>query len=165
MPEKKWVFDTVALSNFLLSNSIFILAERYHKRGIITWQVYDEISAGIAEYPELKQVDKLIEDKTFKLVSLSRKEYQHFLQLIGHLGKGEASCVAFAKEQTAIVVTDDRSARKQCSVMKIPVTGTVGILKASALDGYISLAQADESLRKMIEAGFYSPVRSIVDIA
>ena len=165
MPEKKWVFDTVALSNFLLSNSIFILAERYHKRGIITWQVYDEISAGIAEYPELKQVDKLIEDKTFKLVSLSRKEYQHFLQLIGHLGKGEASCVAFAKEQTAIVVTDDRSARKQCSVMKIAVTGTVGVLKASALDGYISLAQADESLRKMIEAGFYSPVRSIVDIA
>ena len=165
MPEKKWVFDTVALSNFLLSDSIFILAERYRKRGVITWQVYDEISAGIAEYPELKQVDKLIEDKTFKLVSLSRKEYQHFLQLIGHLGKGEASCVAFAKEQTAIVVTDDRSARKQCSVMKIPVTGTVGILKASALDGYISLAQADESLRKMIEAGFYSPVRSIVDIA
>jgi hypothetical protein len=165
MPEKKWVFDTVALSNFLLSDSIFILAERYRKRGVLTWQVYDEISAGIAEYPELKQVDKLIEDKTFKLVSLSRKEYQHFLQLIGHLGKGEASCVAFAKEQTAIVVTDDRSARKQCSVMKIPVTGTVGILKASALDGYISLAQADESLRKMIEAGFYSPVRSIVDIA
>ncbi len=165
MPEKKWVFDTVALSNFLLSDSIFILAERYRKRGVITWQVYDEISAGIAEYPELKQVDKLIEDKTFKLVSLSRKEHQHFLQLIGHLGKGEASCVAFAKEQTAIVVTDDRSARKQCSVMKIPVTGTVGILKASALDGYISLAQADESLRKMIEAGFYSPVRSIIDIA
>lgn len=165
MPEKKWVFDTVALSNFLLSDSIFILAERYRKRGVITWQVYDEISAGIAEYPELKQVDKLIEDKTFKLVSLSRKEHPRFLQLIGHLGKGEASCVAFAKEQTAIVVTDDRSARKQCSVMKIPVTGTVGILKASALDGDISLAQADESLRKMIEAGFYSPVRSIVDIA
>lgn len=165
MPEKKWVFDTVALSNFLLSDSIFILAERYRKRGVITWQVYDEISAGIAECPELKQVDKLIEDKTFKLVSLSRKEYQHFLQLIGHLGKGEASCVAFAKEQTAIVVTDDRSARKQCSLMKIPVTGTVGILKASVLDGSISLAAADESLRKMIEAGFYSPVRSIVDIA
>lgn len=165
MPEKKWVFDTVALSNFLLSNSIFILAERYHKRGIITWQVYDEISAGISEYPELKRVDKLIEDKTFKLVSLSRNEYQHFLQLIGHLGKGEASCIGFAREQTAIVVTDDRSARKQCSLMKIPVTGTVGILKASVMDGYISLAQADESLRKMIEAGFYAPVRSIADIA
>jgi hypothetical protein len=129
------------------------------------WQVYDEISAGISEYPELKQVDKLIEGKTLKLVSLSRKAYQHFVQLIGHLGKGEASCIASAKEQAAIVVTDDRSARKQCSMMKILVTGTVGILKASALDGHISLAQADESLRKMIKAGFYSPVRSIVDIA
>jgi len=164
MPEKKWVFDSVALSNFLLSDSISILAERYPKRGIITWQVYDEISTGISEYPELKLVDNLIEAKTFKLVSLSRKEHQHFLQLIGHLGKGEASCIAFAKVQTAIVVTDDRSARRQCSMMKIPVTGTVGILKASVLGGHISLAEADESLRKMIEAGFYSPVRSIVDI-
>jgi predicted nucleic acid-binding protein len=164
MLEKKWVFDTVALSNFLLSDSIFILAERYRKCGVITWQVYDEISAGIAEYPELKQVDKLIEDKTFKLVSLSRKSYRHFLHLIGHLGKGEASCVAFAKEQAAIVVTDDRSARKQCSSMKITVTGTVGILKASVLDGHISLATAEESLRKMIEAGFYSPVRGLADI-
>jgi predicted nucleic acid-binding protein len=165
MPEKKWVFDSVTLSNFLLSDSIFILAKRYHKRGIITWQVYDEISAGISEYPKLKQVDKLIEDKTLKLVSLSRKAYQHFVQLIGHLGKGEASCIAFAKERAAIVVTDDRSARKQCSMMKISVTGTVGILKASVLDGHISLEQADESLRKMIKAGFYSPVSSIVDIA
>jgi predicted nucleic acid-binding protein len=165
MPEKKWVFDSVTLANFLLSDSIFILEKRYHKRGIIMWQVYDEISAGISEYPELKQVDKLIEGKTLKLVSLSRKAYQHFVQLIGHLGKGEASCIASAKEQAAIVVTDDRSARKQCSMMKILVTGTVGILKASALDGHISLAQADESLRKMIKAGFYSPVRSIVDIA
>jgi len=28
-------------------------------------------------------------------------------------GKGEASCIAYAKERTAIVVTDDRTARKQ----------------------------------------------------
>ena len=164
MPEKRWVFDLVALSNFLLSDSIFILAERYNKHGIITWQVYDEISSGISEYPKLSQVHKLIEDETFELVSLSKTEYQHFIQLIGHLGKGEASCIALAKEQDAIVVTDDRTARKQCSIMKIPVTGTVGILKASVSEGYLSLAQADESLGKMIEAGFYSPVRNLSDI-
>lgn len=164
MPEKKWVFDTVALSNFLLSDSILILAERYHKYGVITWQVYDEISSGISEYPELTQVRKLIEDNVFELVSLSKTEHQHFLQLIGHLGKGEASCIAFAKEQDAIVVTDDRAARKQCSMMKIPVTGTVGILKASVSEGNLSLVQADESLHKMIEAGFYAPIRSLADI-
>ncbi len=164
MPEKKWVFDTVVLSNFFLSDSIFILEERYRKCAVITRQVYDELSSGMADYPELKQIDNLFKDKAFKLVSLSSKEHQHFLQMIGFLGKGEASCIALANERTAIVVTDERAARKQCSLMKVPVTGTVGILKASVLEGNISLAQADKSLQKMIEAGFYAPIRSIADI-
>jgi predicted nucleic acid-binding protein len=164
MPEKKWVFDTVVLSNFFLSDSIFILEQRYRKRAVITRQVYDELSSGMSEYPELRQIDNLFKDKAFKLVSLSSKEHQHFLQMIGFLGKGEASCIALATEQTAIVVTDDRAARRQCSWVKIPVTGTVGILKASVLEGNISLVRADKSLQKMIDAGFYSPIRSIADI-
>ena len=165
MPEKKWVFDTVALSNFLLSEALFILEKRYRKCGFITWQVYDEVSAGIAEFPKLKLIDELIEDKTFKLAALSLSQRKDFRELIGHLGKGEASCIAFAKDQRATVVTDDRAARKQCSLMKIPFSGTVGNLKASLLDGYLSLPRADEILRKMIEAGFYSPIRSLADIA
>ncbi len=48
--------------------------------------------------------------------------------------------------------------------MKIQITGTIGILKASVLDGHLKLAQADKILSKMTEAGFYSPLRSIVDI-
>jgi predicted nucleic acid-binding protein len=165
MPEKKWVFDTVVLSNFFLSEALFILEKRYRKSGFITWQVYDEVCAGIAEFPKLKRIDKLIKDKTFKLVALSLSQRQDFRELIGHLGKGEASCIAFAREQNATVVTDDRAARKQCAFMKIPFTGTVGILKASLLDGYLSLSRADEILHHMIEAGFYSPIRSLADIA
>ena len=122
------------------------------------------LSAGCADYRILKQVDKLIDDKVFRLISLSRQEHRHFQDLIGHLGKGEASCIAYAKERKAIVVTDDRTARKQCSLMKIPVTGTVGILKASVLDGQIPLDRADDILQKMISAGFYSPIRNIADI-
>ena len=165
MPEKKWVFDTVALSNFLLAEALFILEKRYFKCGFITWQVYDEVSAGIAEFPKLKLIDKLIKDKTFKLAALSLSQRKDFQELIGHLGKGEASCIAFAKKQDATVVTDDRAARKQCAFMKIPFTGTVGILKASLLDDHLSLSRADEILHKMIVAGFYSPIRSLADIA
>ena len=164
MPENIWIFDAVSLSNFLLSDSMFILNKRYCECGVISWGVYDELSAGFADYPKLKQVDQLIDDKVFRLVSLSSQEHKHFLDLIGHLGKGEASCIAYAKERKAIVVTDDRTARKQCSLMKIPVTGTVGILKASVLDGQIQLGQADEVLQSMIAAGFYSPIRSISDV-
>ena len=80
MPEKHWIFDTVALSNFLLSDATFILENRYRKRGLVTRQI------------------------------------------------------------------------------------TLGILKASVLDGHLKLDQADKILSKMTDAGFYSPLRSIVDI-
>jgi len=164
MPEKLWIFDTVSLSNFLLADSVFILDLRYRQCGVISTEIYAELSSGFADYPELKQVDRLIDDKVFQLISLSRREHTHFLELIGHLGQGEASCIAYAHKREAIVVTDDRAARKQCSLMKIPFTGTVGILKASVLEGQISLNQADDLLQKMIAAGFYSPLRSISDI-
>ena len=68
------------------------------------------------------------------------------------------------KERKAIVVSDDRAARKQCSLMKISVTGTVGILKASVINEQIPLSQTDEILQKMIAAGFYSPIRKVADI-
>ena len=127
MPEKKWVFDTVSLSNFLLSDSTYILKKRYGKHVMITSQVYDEISAGISEFPKLGSVEDLINKKIFNLCVLSAKERPLYIELIGHLGKGEASSIAAAKERSAIVVTDDRTARKQCSQMNILVTGTVGI--------------------------------------
>ena len=116
------------------------------------------------EYPKLKQIDRLVDDETTKLVSLSRQERVHFRELIVHHGKGEASCIAYAQEWNVTVVTDDRSARKHCSQMNIPVTGTIGILKASVLDGYLKLDQADKVLSKMTDAGYYSPLRSIADI-
>jgi predicted nucleic acid-binding protein len=101
MPEMKWVFDTVSLSNFLLSDTISLLKKRYKKHGFITGEVYDELSAGMSEYPKLRQIDKLLDPKIFKRVLLSGAEHKHFLQMIGHLGKGEASCIAYAKEQAA----------------------------------------------------------------
>jgi predicted nucleic acid-binding protein len=164
MPEKNWIFDTVTLSNFLLSDSTIILKIRYSKRGLITCETYDELSAGMVEYPKLKYIDKLVDDDIIKQVTLTRQEHANFRELIVHLGKGKASCIACAKKRNVIVVTDDRSARRQCSQMKIPVTGTIGILKASVLDGQLELDQADTILSKMADAGFYSPLRSIADI-
>ena len=164
MPEKKWVFDTVSLSNFLLSESVFILENRYRQRAIITSQVYDEIMAGIARYPKLKQINGLIKNNIFKLISLTGTERIIYYELIRHLSKGEASCIAVAKEQSTIVVTDDRAARRQCTQMDIPITGTIGILKASLLEGFINRKQANDILQKMIRSGFYSPIRRIVDI-
>lgn len=164
MPEKKWFFDAVVLSNFLFADAVTLLKERYRNKGIITREVYDEIPAGFAEYPELKNVEKLLDDKSFRLVSLSKKARKFYLELILHLGKGESACIASAKVNPGVVVTDDRAARQQCRNMDIPVTGTIGILKTSVSTGQTSLIQADAYLKTMIKAGFYSPVRSIIEI-
>jgi predicted nucleic acid-binding protein len=53
----------------------------------------------MAEYPKLNQVDRLIDNETIQLVSSSRQAHEHFRELIGHLGKGEASYIAYAKER------------------------------------------------------------------
>ena len=164
MPEKKWVFDTVVLSNFLISDSEHILEKRYEGRGVITPEVYDEISAGMPQIKPLKHIDKLIECGIFSICPLTRQEYDYFKEMIAFLGKGEASCIAFAKGNRAIVATDDRKAREQCANRRIPVTGTIGILKASVQDESLNLEQANEILTKMINSGFFSPVTSITDI-
>ena len=44
------------------------------------------------------------------------------------------------------------------------VTETIGILKASVIDGLLTTTKADAILQKMVEKGFYSPIRSMVDI-
>jgi predicted nucleic acid-binding protein len=164
MPKTQWVFDTVVLSNFLISDSAYILEKRYQGKGIITSEVYNEISAGIAQIKSLGDIDRLIQKKVFSLCSLKHKEHEHFKEMITYLGKGEASCIAFAKARKSTVVTDDRMARKQCANLSIPVTGTIGILKASVTDDLITEERANEILAKMVAAGFYSPVNSISDI-
>ncbi|MFC1886394.1 hypothetical protein ACFLZM_04995 [Thermodesulfobacteriota bacterium] len=164
MPEKKWVFDSVSICNFLLSDSCFILENRYKGRAIISSQVYDEIAAGILHHPTLNKINDLISKRIFEIYTLSEEERELYVKMSDHLCKGEASSIAAAKIQSYIVVTDDRAARKQCVKMNVLKTGSVGILKADVLEGRITLKQADVILNKMITAGFYSPVRRISDI-
>lgn len=165
MPEKKWIFDSVTLSNFLLSRSRGILEKRYSKKGFLTTQVFDEVCAGAHEASDLNQIHEMIRRGFFQVISLSVSEMKTYEALLNHLGRGEASVIVSAKTQGAIVVTDDRAARAECSRLRIPFTGTIGILLAAVRDKQIKLPEADAILLKMIAAGFYSPVRSISDIA
>ncbi len=164
MPDRRWIFDTVTLSNFLLTESINIIENRYRQRAIITTQVLDELSAGFTKYPLLKTIDSLIENGIFSICKMSRNERRVYIELSGQLGKGEASSIAVASEQRLIVVTDDRLARRVCSQMGVVVTGTIGIIKATLLDGTITVSQANAILQKMTDYGFYSPVRKIDDL-
>jgi hypothetical protein len=154
MPAKKLVFDSTVLSNFLIADAVSLLIKRYSHRGIVSWEVYDELSAGFKKEPSLCSVDLLFKTKDFDLVTLSKKEHVFYVSLLDSMGKGEASCIA----------SDDKTARRICEIHKIPCTGTIGILIAACRDGLLVLDKADQILMTMIDAGFYSPVRKISDV-
>lgn len=169
MPDKKppLFFDTVVLSNFAFAKGgIELLENRYRKRGIITLPVLQEIvKATYADWTHLEKIEKdLLSTGSFQKISLSEIEEHHYMQLLRNLGEGEASCIAAAHERKGIIVTDDRAARNCCQEKTIPVSGTIGLLKAACLDGVLEPEKANQMLKQMISYGFYSPVHKITDI-
>ncbi len=165
MPEAAYFFDTVTLSNFALADALELLLFRYRDRLKITDEVLDEIVEGVAAgYSELGDVVEVTEEEGDLPVQLSTRERRLLSEIVGDLGRGEASCVAAGFHRGGVVVTDDKAARDCCSRRDIPFTGTIGILKAMCLEGQLSVDEADDVLGKIIAGGFYSPVRRIRDI-
>ena len=166
MPESiGWFFDSVTLSNFALADGLNILAVRYRGRGFVTTQVVDELTNGVtAGYAPLANCLSLVDKGILRPVLLNRAERTTFLQLLAHLGQGEAGTIAAANHRQGVVVTDDLAARRPCVDMTIPVTGTIGILLAATRDRQMTLAAANDLLHKMITAGFHSPVQRLPGI-
>ena len=164
MRKTAFVFDTVSLSNFLLTDALTILILRYSGRAFISEQVFDELASGISKRSRLKGVNTLLSKKHFGLIAMTMPEHALYSNLITSVGRGEASCVAIASLRGWTVVTDDRAARNHCAEKNIPVTGTIGILKAACLDKQIIASDADRILNAMIDEGFYSPVSGILNI-
>lgn len=165
MREKSYIFDATVLSNFLLVDGLAFLVERYRDSGLVSSQVYDELSSGFSREPALRQIENVIGKKGFDLITLSPKEHGFYITILGFLGKGEASCIAHARFSPCVVVSDDKACRRTCDLCKIKYTGTIGILSAACDDRQLSIEKADLMLAAMIQAGFYSPVRKISEVS
>ena len=159
-------FDTVTLSNFALSGAFDLLLDRYGRSLRVTEQVRAELAAGrIRGYSELAVMERaLASGAIVPIEPMTMPESELFVELLRILGSGEASCVALAFHRGAIVATDDRAARSCCAERGIPVTGSIGVLKALCMDLAITSGEADAILARMVVAGFYSPVRRISDL-
>ncbi len=155
--------DTVTISNFALSGAFDLLVNRYGRSLRVTEQVRAELAAGrIRGYSELEVVEQaLAAGSILPAEPMTMPENELFVEVLRILGPGEASCVALAGHRNGIVATDDRAARSACAGRSIPVTGTIGILKALCIDRTITAEEADAILARMVDAGFYSPVRRV----
>ena len=165
MPEI--VFDACVISNFALAGALGILEGLYRNKACIIDIVSIEILRGIQSgHARLEAIPKAVRAGWLKETGLrSGKEKTLFEMLSVSLGLGEASSIAVAKRRGCHFASDDKMARAEAARLGVPLTGTLGILVKAVRAGVCDLEAADGYLGKMIGAGFFSPVRSLREIA
>lgn len=158
------VFDCCCISNFALADSLFILENCYGQSAYVTNFVSAEVLKGIQlGHKDLVKLQKALKQGWLKeAVLVSQKEKFLYESLSVSLGLGEASSIAAAKFRGYIFACDDRAARREAGLLDVKLTGTVGILRNALIQGKISLSEGDRILKKMIAAGFCSPVKSLI---
>ena len=92
------------------------------------------------------------------VLELTAAENEYALTLPGTLGKGERECIAIAFYRHGSFVSDDSHARAVAGAKGLALSGTLGILVACPALGILTLAQANTLLKKMMAAGYRSPV-------
>ena len=97
----------------------------------------------------------------FRLAESERETYE---RLRTRLNAGEAACLAMAGARGFRVFTDDRDARESAVQMQVPVSGTLGLLTRLVQQAHLSLQEANDLLRRMIAAGYRSPVSDLSEI-
>ena len=164
MPEI--ICDCCCLSNFALSDSLFLLKKLYNRSVFITDFVSAEIQRGIQSgYAELARIPRAINEGWIKEVALATKEEKSLFRILSvSLGLGEASSIAVAKSRKILFACDDRAARREAGLLGVKMTGTVGLLKRAVLNKKISFEDGNFILKEMISRGFYSTVNSLSEI-
>lgn len=126
--------------------------------------VYEEIQKGLEEgYEFLAEVDKALDEEIFTLTTLEGEdEWRLYRTMPDKLHRGEAMSLAIALHRKWGFLTDDRAARRYADRLKVPYSGTLGILLFAIRKGVLTLEKADELLRQMIDKAKYrSPVDSL----
>lgn len=161
MPEV--IFDSCCLSNFTLSDSMFILENLYEDSAFVTNFVSAEIMRGIqAGHLGLCRLEIAFEAGWIREIALrSKREKSLFEKLSVSLGLGEASSIAIAERRGFIFASDDKTARREAELLNTSLTGTLGILRIALKRKIITLNKGNRILGEMVAHGFYSPVVSL----
>lgn len=150
------LLDNTVLSNFALVERPDLLRAALGTAAATTADVMAEFEAGV----ELGRVPET-DWSWLRTMTLSPTEQALYQQLQQHLNTGEAACLALAFHREARVLTDDRDARGLAGQMRIPVSGTVGVLVRLIKIKHLTLIEADSLLGEMIAKGYRSPIETL----
>jgi hypothetical protein len=153
------LLDNTVLSNFALVGRMELLTVALGSQVATTPQVIDEFNEGSARgrVPETR-LDWL------EVINLEGKEETVFQELLMRVNAGEAACLAVASQRNGRILTDDRDARKLAAQLKVPVSGTLGILLRLVEIDTLTLFEANEILGQMVNKGYRSPLQKLEEL-
>jgi predicted nucleic acid-binding protein len=149
------LLDNTVLSNFAIVHRADLIRAALEEAATVT-HVLDEYRAGV-----LRNRVPPVDWSWLSVNTLTDEEQGLFEKLASHLNIGEAACLAVAATRGGRIVTDDRDAREIAAQMRVPVSGTIGLLIRLVSTGVLSMPQADELLAEMISHGYRSPITSL----
>lgn len=122
-------------------------------------KLYGEISIPEAVYGEVsvktESVCKKAVDSSLDWIRVEKIKNQMAKDMYKtQLHDGEVEVMILSKEIMAdVVIIDDANAKKYAKYLKLPVTGTLGVLIRAKQEGYID--KLEPVLRQMVEKGIY----------
>lgn len=143
----------------VIVNSTPLIALCHVNQLVVLKQLYGEITIPKAVYDEISVKEDSICKKTVdeSLDWIHVQEIQNYVaktMFKSQLHEGEVEVMILAMEQQAdIVIIDDQNAKKYAKYLKLPVTGTLGVLMKAKQNGYI--AELKPILDRMIQNGIY----------
>lgn len=147
------LLDNTVLSNFAAAKHSDIVLQLWPGQACTTPGV-------LLEYQTVVLTRNYPSDNWAKLpvLELTEIEHKYMYSLPTPLGPGECECIAGAVHRQGSFVSDDGHARAIARARGIELSGTLGILLACSDLGIVTFAEANTLLKKMIAAGYRSPV-------
>ncbi len=157
------IFDTMVISNFAKTGQLDLLRTLYSDNACCSGFVVAEVLRVFRQgHADLENLVKLLEEGWPRQEDLlTPTERRLYASISISLGDGESSCLALAVQRGFVFACDDRLARSEAVRLSIPLTGTIGILIKAVRISIIDIKKANTILKRMIQAGFYSPVAKI----
>ena len=153
------LLDNTVLSNFAAVKRSDVVLRLW------PGQVYT-IPGVIKEYQQAVLTRNYAPDSWAELpvleLTAAENEYAHSLP--DPLGTGERECIAVAVYRQGSFVSDDSHARAVARSKGLALSGTLGILVACPDMGILTFSQANALLKKMIAAGYRSPISDLGEI-
>src|SRR5215831_2877237 len=141
------IADTSPLNYLILIDAVDLLP-RLYQRVVLPQAAWDELKHSRAPTAVSNWANSLPSGIEVRQAPSSA----HSDPALSSLGSGEREAIALAElyrgETEVLLLLDEEAARKQAASRQLAATGTLGVLKSAAEQGWIDLAQAFARLRQ-----------------